>query len=58
MSFLAEIHSSYTSEELALIFRHERIHIGREDSWYKFFHSKKKPSGASAIGSCGLGCVE
>ncbi len=27
----------YTSEELALIFRHELIHIGREDSWNKFF---------------------
>ncbi len=28
---------NYTSEELALIFRHELIHIGREDSWNKFF---------------------
>lgn len=27
----------YTSSELALIFRHELIHIGREDSWNKFF---------------------
>ncbi len=27
----------YTSEELSLIFRHELIHIGREDSWNKFF---------------------
>ncbi len=27
----------YTPEELALIFRHELIHIGREDSWNKFF---------------------
>lgn len=28
---------SYTSEELSLIFRHELIHIGREDAWNKFF---------------------
>lgn len=28
---------NYTPEELALIFRHELIHIGREDSWNKFF---------------------
>jgi len=28
---------SYTNEELRLIFRHEVIHIGREDSWSKFF---------------------
>lgn len=28
----------YTQEELALIFRHELIHIGREDSWTKFFY--------------------
>lgn len=27
----------YTPGELALIFRHELIHIGREDSWNKFF---------------------
>lgn len=27
----------YTPRELALIFRHELIHIGREDSWNKFF---------------------
>ncbi|MCI9362310.1 MAG: peptidase M56, partial [Hungatella sp.] len=27
----------YTPEELTLIFRHELIHIGREDSWNKFF---------------------
>lgn len=27
----------YTPEELALVFRHELIHIGREDSWNKFF---------------------
>lgn len=27
----------YTSEELALIFRHELVHIGREDAWNKFF---------------------
>ena len=27
----------YTPEELALIFRHELVHIGREDSWNKFF---------------------
>lgn len=27
----------YIPEELALIFRHELIHIGREDSWNKFF---------------------
>lgn len=28
---------SYSDEELKLIFRHELIHIGREDSWSKFF---------------------
>lgn len=28
---------AYTPEELSLIFRHELIHIGREDSWNKFF---------------------
>lgn len=27
----------YTPKELSLIFRHELIHIGREDSWNKFF---------------------
>lgn len=27
----------YAPEELALIFRHELVHIGREDSWNKFF---------------------
>lgn len=27
----------YSEEELSLIFRHEIIHIGREDSWSKFF---------------------
>ena len=27
---------AYTPDELALIFRHEFIHIGREDSWNKF----------------------
>ena len=27
----------YTPEELSLIFRHELIHIGREDAWSKFF---------------------
>ena len=27
----------YSQEELELIFRHEIIHIGREDSWNKFF---------------------
>ena len=27
----------YAPEELALIFRHELIHIGREDAWSKFF---------------------
>lgn len=27
----------YTPEELSLIFRHEIIHIGREDAWSKFF---------------------
>ena len=27
----------YTKEELELIFRHEIIHIGREDTWNKFF---------------------
>lgn len=27
----------YSSDELWLIFRHEMIHIGREDSWSKFF---------------------
>lgn len=29
--------SSYTAEELHLIFRHELVHIGREDSGTKFF---------------------
>ncbi len=29
--------NSYTDSELKLIFRHELIHIGREDSWSKFF---------------------
>ena len=29
--------NTYTDEELKLIFRHELIHIGREDSWSKFF---------------------
>lgn len=28
---------SYSDDELKLIFRHELIHIGREDSWSKFF---------------------
>ena len=28
---------AYTPEELALIFRHELVHIGREDAWNKFF---------------------
>ena len=28
---------AYTPEELSLIFRHELVHIGREDSWNKFF---------------------
>mgnify|MGYP001026570658 CR=1 FL=1 len=27
----------YTREELALLFRHELVHIGREDAWDKFF---------------------
>jgi len=27
----------YSPEELSLIFRHEIVHIGREDSWSKFF---------------------
>lgn len=27
----------YSPEELGLIFRHEIVHIGREDSWSKFF---------------------
>ena len=27
----------YTPEELKLIFRHELVHIGREDAWNKFF---------------------
>ena len=27
----------YTREELSLIFRHELVHIGREDAWNKFF---------------------
>lgn len=27
----------YTPEELELIFRHELVHIGREDAWNKFF---------------------
>lgn len=29
----------YTPEELTLILRHEFVHIGREDSWNKFFLS-------------------
>ena len=29
--------NAYTDQELELIFRHELIHIGREDSWSKFF---------------------
>lgn len=28
---------AYSQEELELIFRHEIIHVGREDSWSKFF---------------------
>ena len=28
---------SYAKEDLALIFRHELVHIGREDAWNKFF---------------------
>ena len=28
---------AYSPEELALIFRHELIHIGRQDAWSKFF---------------------
>lgn len=28
---------AYSEEELSLIFRHEMVHIGREDSWSKFF---------------------
>ncbi|MDO5416710.1 MAG: M56 family metallopeptidase, partial [Lachnospiraceae bacterium] len=28
---------AYSPDELALIFRHEIVHIGREDSWSKFF---------------------
>ena len=28
---------TYTQEELALIFRHELVHIGRQDGWSKFF---------------------
>lgn len=28
---------AYTPEELALIFRHELVHIGRQDAWSKFF---------------------
>ena len=28
---------AYTDEELSLIFRHELVHIGREDAWSKFF---------------------
>ena len=27
----------YSTEELSLIFRHEIVHIGREDAWAKFF---------------------
>lgn len=27
----------YSPEELALIFRHELVHIGRQDAWSKFF---------------------
>jgi len=28
---------AYSAEELALIFRHEIVHIGHEDAWTKFF---------------------
>lgn len=28
---------AYSAEELSLIFRHELVHIGREDAWNKFF---------------------
>lgn len=28
---------AYTPEELTLLFRHELVHIGREDAWNKFF---------------------
>lgn len=28
---------TYSPEELALIFRHELVHIGRQDAWSKFF---------------------
>ena len=28
---------NYTPEELRLIFRHELVHLGREDAWSKFF---------------------
>ena len=30
-------HKNYTEEEFSLIFRHELIHISREDAWTKFF---------------------
>ena len=30
-------HLNYTDDELTLIFRHEIVHIGREDVWSKFF---------------------
>ena len=30
-------HKNYTEEEFSLIFRHELIHISREDGWTKFF---------------------
>ena len=30
----------YTAEELAFIFRHEIVHIAREDAWNKFFPSQ------------------
>lgn len=30
-------HLNYTEEELTMIFRHEIVHIGREDVWSKFF---------------------
>ena len=29
--------TEYSPEELALIFRHELVHIGRQDAWSKFF---------------------
>ena len=30
-------HKDYTEEEFSLIFRHELVHISREDGWTKFF---------------------